>query len=166
MKLTSKLLGLFTLLALATTSSTVRADPEKQKPKDVQQEILDEIKNLNVNLSLSINQTKAEVKDLRDTVKKLDDRVRALEILNDQIMASARRNTRFSPSNPSTRISAYPPGATSTGTIQLRNTSLTFVQVFLNGKTYNLAEGFGEITPTLTRNLGDNDTYTITIYPR
>jgi hypothetical protein len=183
MKHIGKTLGLAVLLALAMTASTVRGQGPESKPKDLPQQLEDISKKLDT-LILQNQANQADVRELRDAIKKLDERLRALENLREQIAASARRNTRFSPP---TTISAYPPDAAGTGTIRLRNTSPSFAQVYLNGRYYNvpaletvtlpnqaageftylvLADGFGEITPTLTRTLRANETYTITIYPR
>jgi hypothetical protein len=184
MKHNGTTLGFATLLAFAMTASTVRGEgrdnPEKSNLKDEKQLLEDISKKLD-GLMLK-NQT--DVKDLREAVQRLDERVRALENLRDQLGSSARRNTRFSPS---TTISAYPPPMGGAGTIRLRNDTLTFSQVYLNGRYYNvppmetvqlpnhpageftyriLADGFGEITPSLTRTLNANETFTITIYPR
>jgi hypothetical protein len=180
MRHTGTTLGLTALLAFVLTGSTVRADGnDVEKQKDVKQ-LLEEITR---KLDAMNDQNRIEVRDLRESLRRLDERVRALENLRDQLSTSARRNTRFSPS---TTTSAYPPPA-GTGTIRLRNDTLTFAQVSLNGRFYNvppletvqlpnqpageftyrvLADGFGEITQPLTRTLGANETFTITIFPR
>jgi hypothetical protein len=181
MKPTGKMLGLATLLAFVLSASTVRGDnPEKPNLKDEKQLLEDISKKLDG----LITKNQADMRELREALQRLEERVRALEGLRDQLSTSARRNTRFSPS---TSVSAYPPELNGTGTIRLRNTSPTFAQVYLNGKAYNVpaletvvlpsqpageftyrvfVDLFGEITPTLTRTLGANETYTITIYPR
>jgi hypothetical protein len=182
MKPTGTMLGLAALLAFVLTTTTVRGEgtSDIEKTKDVKQQLDDIAKKLD----LLINHNQADIGELRESLRKLDERVRALENLRDQLSTSARRNTRFSPS---TSTSAYPPTSGGLGTIRLRNDTLVFAQVYLNGRYYNvppletvqlpnqpvgeftyrvLADGFGEITPTLTRNLGANETYTITIYPR
>jgi hypothetical protein len=173
-------LVLVPLLALALTAPATRADgPEKTK------DVKDQLEEISRKLDRVLDQ-QADVEKMRDAVRRLDERVRALENLRDEITASARRNTRFSPS---VSTSAYPPAAAGTGTIRIRNTSPFRATVILNDRaSYEvpaldtitvsavpagdlnyrvIANGFGEIRPTpFTSTLKPNETLTIEIYPR
>lgn len=181
MKHSGKVFCLAPVLALVLTAPATRADgPEKTK------DVKEQLEEISRKLDRMIGQNESDAREMRDALRRLDERVRALENLRDEITASARRNTRFSPS---LSTSAYPPATGGFGTIRLRNTSLVGATVILNNRTsyevpalgsatvsmvpageitYRvIANGFGEIQPTpFTSTLKPNETLTIEIYPR
>ncbi len=171
------------VIALLVPASGRATDPEKKAPTDAEKLdlILRQLGELKSEMKEARSQAEVKNRELDDRLKFLTDRVERLEKSLDRASVT-QRSSFFQP----TPLNPVNPVSILGGTIVLQNTWLDWATVVLNGKEYPVApgqtltlpnqptgvysyevvaNGYGTIRGPVTRNLENNKTLTIYVYP-
>ncbi|MFN5290858.1 MAG: hypothetical protein ACK5E4_12300 [Planctomycetia bacterium] len=175
-------IGLFFFVSSSAFAVETQEKKEPSVPaieKKLEANPLESINHQLKEIQLSIQSLKSIDSDNR--IKKIDAEI---SIIKDQI---SRLEQAISKINSTRSAASYTPPVAASATIKVVNTSAWNSTVLINGKTHKvpsmqtitlgnqnvgdftyqvLADNYGIIQPTTTRTIGQNETFTISIYPR